>query len=1158
MEDASTFEVSKFFSESLYGRLNLTPGEGKIALWFGAEKSDARAVAVEPTDATAFAKVVAANEDAQQAYCGVALRETGAVQGHAHGSVHQLLDARIVFFDWDCGKPGYPATKEVLLAQVLSFCDVTGLMPHLVVETAQGFHGYYLLSEPLDDPERMTIPARMEAAFTEHLALSGYTMDQGVTTQMTRLARIPGTWNRKTSLAAPVRTEIHSIGEHDLYSPDALLAQLPDSTAVSSLGQGALPIVYDERAGAELARALPINRILTMVHGWTLENVTVKGVSLWDAHCDAAESNINARSVWGVRQLPHQTRTDDRAEAVYVYSTTTAAEYGVPADTRLTSFVWIAHRYFGGDYRAAVGLAAAFSDRPDELLEVLRDAPTTALLADLARQASSEWPEGLSREHMGRLGYNAVAADVAKARGYATLSPAHTIAAAVAATPVAIQAEIVSAGIGALQVPVHSLRGEITSTLRLDRPAVIPPAGKGDQPIVVHSLAGAEYTRKSLDMNPVCRRFAANADVPLVITSADYRGRGMKARTDVQHGQIHADAIASAGLREGIDLAVASLARWEDGLFLRGTAGSNFSREDLLVDDWGRLELQGRTVYIAGRAHWRRSESLIALATLLEGVKGATVKVVDIPQPEAGPTSAGGDNSPYAISDYLAEAVTRSDAKPLTGLLDAALTLTEATWQATPLDDTEIGRADLLGDDLRRNRSHKYNATDKLWMENTGSYWRASPAANPNARALDVLRKAGAKLEGAVGLTRPLGLVEKQPGIAVATIDMGTAGRELNVLNGVVDLNTGMLRERTIDDVHLTVVPAEYNPSAPAPRWREFLSEITLNDSEYVAYLQRHVGMLLVGEVLEEAFFIAVGGGGNGKSVFYGTIMEMMASYASAAPTEMLTGKPAPHQIADLFGRRFIMASETEEGDKLSTSSMKDMSKRDTLTGARKFGHAFDFKSTHTPCLMTNHYPVIHDTTDGTWRRIKVLPFDLKLSKDKVDKTLPAQLLNEMEGILAWAVEGAVHFLANGLGDCKRVNDATNKYSEDQDLMGRYLREQATVTGNKKDFIQRSKFNSDLEAWLTSSEAGLKKGWTVKTVTEKLEGRGVTVKRKGVEGFCYIGIKEGGAPMTEDEISEFIDEMPAPDSPEILTKGAEVVEAAEALRTALHNDEMDF
>ncbi|MGO4383848.1 DNA primase family protein [Specibacter sp. RAF43] len=1154
MENASSFEVAKAFAETFWGRL--TQPAGEIAAWFGSAPSDPRAVAVPVGDAAAFAKVTAAHEDAQLAYCGLAVRETGTVKGHAHGAIHQLLPARHIFFDLDTGKLGYAPTKDAALAQVLSFAEAAGITPHILVETAHGYHVYYLLTEPLDDPERMTLPARMEAAFTAHLGLSGYTMDQGVTTQMTRLGRIPGTWNRKADLAQPFRTELHSIGEHPLYSPDALLAQLPDAAAVSSPGQGALPIVYDERVGAELARALPISRILTEVHEWTRVGKTQQGVELWDAHCDAAESDVNARSVWGVRQIPGQVRTDDRAEAVYVYSATTAAEYGVPAGTRLTSFVWIAHRFFGGDYRAAVGLAAAFKDRADELVAVLVNDPSTADLADLARQASSVWPEGLTKAHAGYLRYRAVAPDVATARGYSSLTAAEVMAVVDSSTSQEVRAAVTAGGIGAMKAPVISLRGERTATLRLDRTVVLPPVTPNDDPISYRSLRGDRYSRKAIDMNPVCRPLAPRSDVPLIVTAADYRGRAIHSNpTNVQHGQVHADAITSAGLREGLELAVVSLARWSDGLHARGTAAADYGREDRLVDDWARLVVEGRTTYIAGRVHWRRSESLIALATLLEA-KGATVRVIDLPIPEDGPETAGADRSVYAISDYLAEAAARSDAKPLTGLLAAALPLEEAAWQATPMEDTEVGRAERLTAEIRRRGSHRYDATNKLWMENSGTHWKASPAASPSALAVEIFRAAGAKLGGIGGVTRPVSFVATHPAIAVEASSMGTAARELNVMNGVVDLTSGILRDRTEDDVHLTVCPAVYTPGKVARRWAAFIKEITLGDADYADYLQRHVGQILVGEVIQETLFFAVGGGGNGKSVFYSTLAALLAGYATSAPTEMLTGKPAPHQIAGLFSKRLLIASETDEGERISGAALKELAKRDGLKGAKKFGHEFDFAASHTPVLMTNHKPSITATDRGTWRRIELLPFDLQLTDAQMDKTLPAQLLNEVDGILAWAVEGAVKFLAQGLGTCEKVQTATEGYREEQDVLGRFLRDEYHLTGDPKDRVKRASFHTDLNYWLVSPEAGLRGTWSAKAIGDKLGSRGVTVKRQA-DGEYYCGIKEGPAPRSEREIAEIFADTPTPDSLADMPS-SEVASAFQALEVAFKAEEWEF
>ncbi|MET3142504.1 UNVERIFIED_ORG: P4 family phage/plasmid primase-like protein [Arthrobacter sp. UYEF2] len=1114
------------FAQALWGRQGWTVGEGEIALWFG--ERGPKAVAVDVADLEGFAKAAAAHEDAELAYVGISPRVPGTVKGHSHGGDASLLPARYIFLDIDTGKEGYPADKEAAMALILAF----HVKPHVLVETAHGYHVYYLLLSPLDSPELLSLPYRFESAFAAHLAQTGHKMDMGVTTQTTRLGRIPGTWNRKKDLLKPVRTELFAISDHALLDPDELLASLPEVTGISVSRDGALPLVYDERAGAELARELPISQILEEVHGWEVLQETAAGVELWDAHCAAAASDVNARSVWGVRQVSgHPARTDDRAQAVYVYSSTTAEEYGVPASTRLTSFTWIAHRWFGGDYRNAAGLAAAFSGRAVELLAVLKTDPTPATIADLARQASAVWPADLSTSHAGYLIYRGVAPDVATARGYSSLTLTEAVA---AVDPDLVHARVVKAIIdhsgSVLKAPVCSIGGGSGSTLRLDGPMTVDFGGSFT---IYQSVGGLGYARSVLDMNPLARPWAATDSVPLIVTAADLRGPARPGRDEpgvaapVQHGQVHADALLSAALREGFEAAVVSLASWNSGMHLPGSAATGHTRTSKLRQDWNRLALDGRSIFLVGRSKWRQSEGLIPLAQLLEA-KGATVFVVDTPAPEAGPAAAGYDLSPYAASDYLAEQAVKGNAKPLAQLLAAALPLEEAAWQSRPMPDTEVGRAVRLREELLRSRSYRYNATDKVWMRNEGAFWHGSPAANPSAHAVRVFEQAGADLTGIAAVKRPVEFVAVQPGIATETGTMGTKPRELNVLNGVVDLATGRLRERTADDLHLTVSPVAYDPTAGAPTWMKFLEQITLGDAELQGYLQRLAGQCSVGEVISEMLFFFYGHGGNGKSVFVGPLSELFAGYATVIPTEMLTGKPAPHQIADLYGKRMAVGSETDEGERISGAALKELAKRDGLRGAKKFGHAFDFQASHTPIIMTNHKPTISATDRGTWRRIDLVPFDLQLTDDQMDKTLPAKLRNELPGILNWVVAGAVQFLATGLGTCSKVQSATETYREEQDVLGRFLRDEWHVTGNRKDRAPRPEFHGILNAWLTSDEAGLTKGWTAKAIADKLSTKGVTVARSS-SGEVYCGLKKGPAPFSEGEIDAIVAENPVPD-----------------------------
>ena len=57
--------------------------------------------------------------------------------------------------------------------------------------------------------------------------------------------------------------------------------------------------------------------------------------------------------------------------------------------------------------------------------------------------------------------------------------------------------------------------------------------------------------------------------------------------------------------------------------------------------------------------------------------------------------------------------------------------------------------------------------------------------------------------------------------------------------------------------------------------------------------------------------------------------------------------------------------------------------------------------------VSTNHKPIIRGTDDGIWRRLVLIPFDVQIPEEKVDKDLKYKLLREAPAILNWMAEGA-------------------------------------------------------------------------------------------------------------------------------------------------------
>lgn len=269
----------------------------------------------------------------------------------------------------------------------------------------------------------------------------------------------------------------------------------------------------------------------------------------------------------------------------------------------------------------------------------------------------------------------------------------------------------------------------------------------------------------------------------------------------------------------------------------------------------------------------------------------------------------------------------------------------------------------------------------------------------------------------------------------------------LNCRNGTLDLETCELRAHNQEDFLTKTLPVEYNPLAECPTWDRFLDDV-LPSPDLRQFIQQAVGYTLTGHTTEHLLFFAYGMGRNGKSTFFETVQALMGSYAQRMKTDVLmfsgrpTGDSATPTLARLPGARFVVASEIDQGRRLAESTVKDLTGNDTITARRLHGAPFDFKPTHKLWMYGNHKPVIRGTDDGIWRRICLVPFDVQIPKDKVDKWLPIKLKAELPGILAWAVRGCQAW--REAGELQRPSDvtsATKNYRNEQDDLARFFDE---------------------------------------------------------------------------------------------------------------------
>ncbi|MGD0205285.1 MAG: phage/plasmid primase, P4 family, partial [Dehalococcoidia bacterium] len=329
-------------------------------------------------------------------------------------------------------------------------------------------------------------------------------------------------------------------------------------------------------------------------------------------------------------------------------------------------------------------------------------------------------------------------------------------------------------------------------------------------------------------------------------------------------------------------------------------------------------------------------------------------------------------------------------------------------------------------------------------------HWRYQAAAN----IVDLKdRQAEAtwaiNSESRMRLDSCLALARAWRPIADAGTDWDSDPWLLGVVNGVVDLRTGALREGRPDDRITMHTPVSYHPDAPCPYWLAFLDRVIGGNGNLIDFLQRAIGYSLTGDVSEQVLFFLHGTGANGKSTFLGALLDALGGYGrQAAPGLLLAmrGERHPTEYADLEGARLVASVEVDEGRRLAEGLVKWLTGGDRMKARRMRQDFYEFRPTYKLWLAANCKPTITGTDLAIWRRIRLVPFIVVIPLEEQDPHLPDTLRRELPGILAWAVQGCIDWQHYGLGTPPEVEAATAAYRGEQDVLAGFLEECCIVS----------------------------------------------------------------------------------------------------------------
>ncbi len=369
------------------------------------------------------------------------------------------------------------------------------------------------------------------------------------------------------------------------------------------------------------------------------------------------------------------------------------------------------------------------------------------------------------------------------------------------------------------------------------------------------------------------------------------------------------------------------------------------------------------------------------------------------------------------------------------------------------------------------------------------------------------LIKWGLATESNTKMQAMVKLAESGEGVAISPDDLDMNPWLLNCRNGIIDLRNGQFKEHDKSDLITKVIPVIYDPNAKCPKWLDFLDRIMDGNQGLISFLQRVGGYTLTGDTREQCFFILHGCGANGKSTFLKTIGTLLGDYSQAASFETFLSKKqgnvANNDIARMQGKRFISAVEAEEKRRLAENVIKQVTGKDVVAARFLYAEYFEFLPQFKIFLATNHKPKINCNDPAIWRRVKLIPFAVKIPEKEWILDLDEQLEAELSGILNWFVQGSLDWQKYGLQTPVEVVSATQDYRNEMDTINGFLDENCNLAPNL-----RVKPTDLYSAYKTYCELNGETCLALKEVGKSLNDKGYyTKKSNGKNWRLGIGLK---------------------------------------------------
>jgi putative DNA primase/helicase len=264
---------------------------------------------------------------------------------------------------------------------------------------------------------------------------------------------------------------------------------------------------------------------------------------------------------------------------------------------------------------------------------------------------------------------------------------------------------------------------------------------------------------------------------------------------------------------------------------------------------------------------------------------------------------------------------------------------------------------------------------------------------------------------------------------------------QVNVLNGILDVETEELTSHTAEFLSAVQIPVVYNPTAECPAWDRFISETFPPDARQLAY--EIPAWLMTPDTSIQKAILLLGEGANGKSTYLGAVGAFIGRENSAA-LSLQKIEADRFAAARLVGMLANICPDLPSDHLSSTSTFKAITGGDPISAEYKYGNSFDFRPFARLVFSANHPPRSGDASHAFYRRWLVVPFDQSFEpgQQRPRAELDAELSDprELSGVLNRAL-GALRGIRQrgGFSESRSTRDALAEFQKTTDPLSVWL-----------------------------------------------------------------------------------------------------------------------